>query len=193
MHRFLIALMITTLGLSTASAENSEGIAVRGHWTIEVLSPDGERVSRHEFTNALVGASVLTAVLVDDAVSGGLYVLLTNQNAGSSGMGPCNPDCEIAESGADIGGTPDSTSLTATVTGTNFETIRLAGNVTIANTSTIDIVQTWNLLCGGTNTPSQCKASSDSLILLTSKTLSTAINVTAGQIVQVQVDLTFSS
>ncbi len=192
MMRFFAAVVLALSFVSTALAQDSVGIKVHGYWTIDVLSPEGEVVSHHEFENAFINPGGLATLVMDDGVSGGLYVVMTNQNSGSSGMGPCNPDCEIAAAGMDIGTTPDSTSLTATQIGTNFETIRLAGNVTIANTSSIDLVQSWILFCGDSKPPPQCRANSDSIAVFTSKILSTAINVTAGQIVQVQVDLTFS-
>ena len=118
---------------------------------------------------------------------------MTNQTATSTGMGPCNPDCELAPAGMNVGTAVDSTNLTDTQIGTNYETLRLAGSVTVTNAATVDMVQTWILLCNGNNnTAAQCFANPDSASVFTSKILSPGTSVTAGQIVQVTVDLTFS-
>lgn len=178
---------------ATAYADEEPGIQIHGRWTLEVLSPDGQPVERYEFNNALVNPAAVTTLLNRDGVSSGFYVVLTNQMAITTGTGPCNPDCEITEPSANIGITPESTNLTMTQTGTNFETLRLAGSITVSNTSSIDLVQTWVGLCNGTtNNTTQCFANPDSHSVFTSRVLSTAINVTAGQIVQVTVDLTVS-
>ena len=169
------------------------GIEVHGYWQITVLDPDGTVVNEVAFNNALTNPAALTTLIMDDAVSGGLYLVVTNQTAVSSGIGPCNPDCEIAPVGMNTGITVDSTDLTTTQQGSNFETLRLAGNVTVTTTSTIDLVQSWILLCNGdTNTAAQCRANPDSASVFTSRVLSPSVSVTAGQIVQITVDITFS-
>ena len=177
--------------LSGSSA--ATGIQVHGHWTIRVLDPDGSLVQEVSFENALTSPATLTSLLNGDAVSGGGYVVATNQNAVSSGVGPCNPDCEIGPTGLNAGITFDSSNLTLTLMGTNFETLRMAGSFTVTTTSTIDLVQSWFCVCNGTtNNATQCKASPDSCGVFTSKILGSAVSVTAGQIVQITVDLTFS-
>ena len=53
--------------------------------TLRAKSEEGEVVSHHEFSNAFVNPGGLATIVIDDAVSGGLYVVVTNQNSGSSG------------------------------------------------------------------------------------------------------------
>lgn len=190
----LVACLVLVLSPTTVSAAPlSQGIELEGLWKISVLEPDGTLVEEKVFHNALVNPAALTGLLDHGAVSGGVYVLLTDQTAVSTGIGPCDPDCEIVVSGMSIGLTPESTNLVASQVGTNFETLRLSGSVTVSNNATIDLVNTWILLCNGaTNTAAQCRAAPDSASVLTSKVLSSAVSVTSGQIVQVTVDLTFS-
>lgn len=191
-----LSVLILFLGMFLSAGERQPqktGIAVHGHWKLTILNADKSLHTEIEFDNALVNPAALTTLIMDDAVSGGIYLTVTNQSATSSGTGPCNPDCDIAPTGMNIGFTPDSTNLTTTQTGTNFETLRLAGDFTVTNTSTIDLVQSWILLCNGaTNTAAQCRANPDSSSVFTSKILASGVAVTAGQIVQVTVDITFS-
>ena len=88
--------------------------------------------------------------------------------------------------------TPNSNNLTATQQGSDYETLRLAGSVEVANNATIDLLQTWMLVCNGdNNTASQCRGNPDSEGVFTSKILSSGVSVSAGQLVQITVDITF--
>ena len=168
------------------------GIQVHGHWKVEVFGVDGTKVQEIEFDNALVSPGTLTTLIMDDAVSGGLYLIVTDQNAASTGTGPCDPDCQIATSDMRTGLTPNSNNLTATQQGSDYETLRLAGSVEVANNATIDLLQTWMLVCNGdNNTASQCRGNPDSEGVFTSKILSSGVSVSAGQLVQITVDITF--
>ena len=193
---FFIALSSTAVPASDHQRPANGGgglgssIQVHGHWTIAVLEPDGQKVREVSFNNALVGASVLAVLLGADAVTGGMYMEIDNQNGGS---GPCNNlSCEIVPSGMNPGITPESTDMTVSFVGTNFETLRLYGSVTATSTTTLDQVTTWSLLCNKTDTVADCRANPDSASVLTRKTLGSGVSVTAGQIIQVTVDLTFS-
>ena len=180
-------------GVAETTEAKDIGIHVHGHWKVVVLDADGTKVQEIEFDNALQSPGTLTTLLMDDAVSGGLYLVASDQNAMQSGVGPCDPDCEISEAGMGLGVTPNSTDLTQTQQGSNFETLRLAGSVTVSNNATIDLLQTWILICNGeTNTASQCRSSPDSEGVFTSKNLSQGAAVTSGQVVQITVDITFN-
>ena len=167
----------------------SSAIQVSGYWKVEVYNADGSLDKVREFHNGLVGASALPVLLNGEGVAGGLYIELGN----SSQVGPCNnTNCTIAKN-ANIGITPNSTDLTVTNTGNNFETLSLAGSVTVSTTTTIDVVSSWVCLCNGQNENStQCEASPDSCLVFTRRTLTQGVAVTAGQIVQVTVQITFS-
>ncbi len=77
---------------SPASGMNT-GIKVHGHWTIDVLNPDGSLVKHVEFENALtlVGAETLPLILGRAATPGAWAIGLGYGAAGpDTGPGPCN-------------------------------------------------------------------------------------------------------
>lgn len=191
---FAIGLALTFSLISMAQEQKDNalltGIKVHGYWEISVFEPDGTLVSEVAFENALISPGTLTTLINGDAVAGGMYLVVTKQNVSSTAK-PCNGDCIIAPVGMGVT-SPTSTNLITSQIGTNFETLRLAGSVTATNTASIDLVQTWILLCGGAKTTANCRTSPDTENLFTSKTLTSAVNVTAGQIVQITVDLTFN-
>ena len=76
---------------TTSAKGQHEGITVHGHWVMEVKNPDGTRVSRQEFENALVqpgGAQDLTFLLLGGATMGGYRVILSGSSS-SLFTGPC--------------------------------------------------------------------------------------------------------
>lgn len=108
-----------------------EGIAVHGHWTIEVRDPDGKVVSHTEFENSYVGGSgVLPAMLSRSATFGEWGIVLGNSTPSQS---PCVdgiaspfsetggtinnqvvlPLCVISESGPSIGSTQNLSGIGA--------------------------------------------------------------------------------
>ena len=182
-----------TLAQQTApSAESalSTGIHVLGEWKIVVLDPDGTVIETREFRNALTAPSLLASALAGDALLGGTYVVLEPANGQT---GPCQgSECTIVPSDLTISVSPDSTNLVETIEGTNFETLKLEGSVTVDTPASITQVATWTLACGPAKTMAQCKSGADSENRFTTKTLASAVAVTAGQIVQVTVRLTFS-
>lgn len=173
----------------SSSDTMKSGIEVEGYWKLTVLNPDGTLAQEVAFHNALVNPAILTGFIKGIVAPGGMYVELGNS---SSTGGPCgNSVCNISDGVLNIGLTPDATNLTFTDMGTNFETLRLQGNVTVTSAATIDLVRTWLAVCGQLK-PSDCKTNPDSLGVFTSKTLSSGVAVTVGQIVQFTVDITFS-
>lgn len=192
---FLI--LIFALGMQAIAGDHTckerkggdDGIYVHGHWTIKVLNPDGTLDQELEFDNALVGASLFTSFLNSDVVPGGMYIELSDNNTNTL---PCGSSCSIIPQGLSAGITPDSTDITFSFSGGNFETLRIAGNLTMPANGTIDTVATWHCICGTTKTVAQCKAAPDSCAVVTRKALGSAVVLTAGQIVQITVDITFS-
>jgi hypothetical protein len=71
-----------------------EGIAVHGHWTIDVKNPDGKIVTHREFENAIdpnEGADLLTGVLSGEYSPSGFYIALLGMNSGTlcANLGEC--------------------------------------------------------------------------------------------------------
>jgi hypothetical protein len=88
-----------------------EGIKVHGHWTIEVLNPDGSLVKHYEFDNALepTGKTTLASLLTRNSSPGFWIVLL--QSSSCIGTGDC---AALLEAGDPLGvtftGTPPTPS-----------------------------------------------------------------------------------
>jgi hypothetical protein len=165
-----------------------EGIKVHGHWTIEVRNPDGSLVSHREFENSLAtgangsGSSVLSSIL-GRANSVGLWdIHLGGSICGtSSAPGPC----ELAEPG---GGTSPAIFNTLSV-GVNAGKVVLAGTATAQIAGAIVEVDTIASVCPPSNPPSSpCLNHANFTVAF----LGTPISVSAGQIVQVQVAISFS-
>lgn len=191
---FLAAALLGWSALAqTPSAEapaTQAGIQVHGVWTIQVFEPDGTEVSTKTFDNALVGASALTGFLNAEVVSGGGYLVL---ETATGSAGPCNGPCHIGTSALNAGITFQATNLVTSSQGTNFETLQMVGSVTASSNETIGAVASWFCVCNAaTNTATQCTAQPDSCGVFTRKVLASGIAVTAGQIVQVTLEITFS-
>jgi len=200
-----------------------EGIAVHGHWTIEVRNPDGSVVTHRELENSLVGTSTMLSLLFGTAVPGGYQVEL----GAASGGGPCQvipsntsfTDCLFQSSL--INPMPSSfgyclpprgncfpLSITANMpTVAGLTGLLLNGTATASQSGTIGFVEVAPITCGAFGTansstppttfsPSACAASSaaQSQGALTLAPVSPAVQVTtAGQSIAVTVQLSFGS
>lgn len=172
-----------------------EGIAVRGHWTIEVRNPDGSLVERREFDNALQdhGNEALVRLLAREQTPGVWSVILGGQ--------PCNyddgspADCFIIEASSYPGsGNHLFYNLTVTPVGTGSSAkLVLSGSATPANTTDVLAVETRLRLCPPDVSPADCTAAGIGFTLgLTESYLSPTIPVVAGQIVMVTVEISFN-
>jgi hypothetical protein len=216
------------LGLApAASAQNAapppppgEGVKVHGHWAIDVLTPQGDRVSHTEFDNDLdtttpVGGADILAKMLTRVVVGGPWALrITGINQplcpGGTVSAPgystaTGPDCWSIEAASPLAftGTAAFKNLTMRLGQTLGEVI-FSGNVTvfgsIGGNATIDEVATHFYVCSssatnclGVGNPAQAANS----FPFTRARLGTAgrpapIPVQPGQIVQVTVSLRFS-
>lgn len=192
-----------------------EGVTVHGHWIIDLKNPDGTLAEHREFENALAqdGGGLLVGLLSGQIVPGNFAVTLY-----SSGTGPCGQYCYLVPSlttqpGASYcSGVQPSCAGTLTMTpsyGTGFNgpfTLTLAGTITASQAGTINFVDSGLTTCPsvgtGTNPPgaatvlpSACAAStttSGQYPYLTGTTLGTVMNVANGQLIQVQVIISFS-
>lgn len=181
-QRKLIGVMLAGLLFSlmaSPAAAQEEGIKVHGDWVIEVRNPDGTIVARHEFKNALTWTGTL-------ALAGTLGRTYTPVAWGIRIGSPCQHDlmalrapCLIVEPGAqsEFGPTRTFSNLAISVTGGE---LTLSGSVTATRTDTIDRVAT------------QLTDASFHRHIFTEKNLPTPVPVTAGQIVQVTVRISFS-
>lgn len=168
-----------------------EGIKVHGHWTIEVRNPDGALVAHHEFENSYQGGNFLPLVLARSQSVGPWAIILT-ANSTSVCAGGVSPGCFMVEP-AYPGARSQfpNTSLTLSSSGTAAV---LMGSTTAASSGSIVSVATSNVLCAPTTAPaSPCSGGGGSIIgNVTGTNLATPIAVSAGQIIQVTVAISFS-
>lgn len=162
-----------------------EGIKVHGHWTIDVRNPNGKLVTHHEFENALVPSSVLASLLGRVNVVGKWGIVLGNpagDPCGETTPGGMNwyLPCSIDESPGTLRVTADGSALV------------LTGSVTAVFNSSIKYVKTHLGVCTANVTPGVCLSSAFTDFPMTAATLAQPVPVTAGQIIQVTVTITFS-
>jgi hypothetical protein len=171
-------------GALPEAAGPSEGIQVHGDWTIEVYNEDGTLDRRVEFSNAFLstGAHILTRLLTGDASASGDWSV----RVGSHSVAICPSDV--------VGFCRFTTTATAVDTGGSglFDTVRLSGSVIVEADGEIAEVSTNPGICGGNQAPDSCPAVAGQYPF-TSKVLFPLETVTAGQTVQVQVDISFTS
>lgn len=178
----------------------SEGIKVHGRWAIEVRNPDGTVAQRVEFNNALSGGRITLAELLSrEGVPGRWAVYLGNTSGGVSpcqgGSGTRFDMCTLIESAATnfTGGTGESRNLVVARVG---DSVTMTGTVTALVPGSISRVSTGLGTCEPGNLISACSGAgsaaffSDASLGLPGQP--PAVNVVAGQIIQVTVTFTFS-
>jgi hypothetical protein len=169
----ICAVAILALAVSAfAQSGQSEGVKVKGHWTIEVRNPDGSLANRVEIQNALTpdGSRMLARVLAEH------YALTRySLNGRSAGTAPCAgvSQCTIAEPPRTLRAVPGG-----------FAAV-MEGQVTANQNGTIDEVSTGFVFCS-VDLGLLCDAG-----IFSRATLATPVNVVAGQIVQISVAYTF--
>jgi hypothetical protein len=173
---------------ASAQAGPSEGIAVHGHWVIEVRERSGTLVTRRAFENALtpVGPQLIAEILSGWVTVGAWTVLLTT----ASGTPPCPGGCSITEPNVPAGAGATSYNLAK---GTQDGPFKLVGNVTALSNGVIDKVATSAMRCARTTSPQDCSQRLSAFRRLTEATLATPIEVVAGQQVLVTVEISFTS
>ena len=173
-----------------------EGITVHGHWTIEVLNPDGHLVRHLEFENSLVpnsGTGLISGVLggVYTIGQGWIIELLGSPQPCASGGQPF--PCNIGTTGyCSACGGNISNNLTLQV-GNGI--ITLNGSIPAGEAGQISTVQTANAPCAPTVAPASCNnaASNSAPFSFTSATNfpGAPISVSAGQTIAVTVAISF--
>jgi hypothetical protein len=192
----------TTSPASESKGGQKEGIKIHGHWTIEVRNPDGKLVTHREFENALDynGAKALAEFLARVYTPGMWAISL---HSGVSQM-------VIQEPGSDITTPSSSVLLFKTLTirppSLSSSSFVLSGYTTpLGQDAIYDVVATLNKRCIYTTnlSPAQCASNPSSGGPLSSENGITVFNleagsstppvsVSAGQIIQVTVTITFS-
>ena len=99
MKRMLGLMAAMTMAVAACGAPNAdqdaagvltESVGVTGHWTIDIVDPDGTIDRTIEFDNAFVGASTLGAVLAGDVqVAGWQVSVFGTPDLCASGNGGC--------------------------------------------------------------------------------------------------------
>jgi hypothetical protein len=179
---------------SSSEGGQEEAIKVHGHWTIDVLNPDGNMVTHREFQNSLQpqGATSLAGLLSRNATTG-LWSVVVGGNPSPCRIGGNVPtECMISEP-TDPNGFSRSKNLTI---GYSASTVTLSGTATAPSDGggTVGAVQTFLGRCSNSVAP----GSLDSACLATGKVefsstdLVAPVNVAAGQIIQVSVVFSFS-
>ena len=187
-------------GLRLSSNPGAASIGVHGHWVIEVREADGTLVKRHEFDNALVSARSLLLALARQNTPGYWAVFINDVHGVGS---PCAPTvCALQEPGHGtvFSGTTKLVVLGVSLEGTPIPSkLVLQGTFTATATGQISAVDTILTNCANTVTPAAPCASSSGNTLTSHLMQSSGappvgpIPVTAGQIVQVRVELAFSA
>ena len=183
--------------VAAAPGSPAEGIAVHGHWTIEVRNPDGSLVVHREFDNALQsrGNETIISILAREKVAGRWNVVVVGSPTPPCRGSSTDMNCSVSEA-TEPGTAPDVfKTLTVTKAGTgDAAKLVLSGRVTIANTTNINQVATNLKYCSPTVSLADCAtapASTDNAYITVANLLTT-IPVTAGQEVQVIVEISFS-
>lgn len=198
----LTAVILLAWLFAQAYAQNRgaqhEGIAVHGHWVIDVLNPDGSLASHHEFENALNGGDQALTQLLTGGDAGHWELILMG-----SGTSPCQGGtggkftnaCRIIENSVSSpGGTAEFKTLTVTPTAaagqSTLNTIVLSGTAVAIVTGQVDRVDTSIAVCTGTTAHSACVIAGGPNPF-TSAT-PPAVTVNAGQTIRVTVTISFS-
>jgi hypothetical protein len=218
----VLALGLCPLASAQAGGSGApgEGVKVHGHWAIEVLSPQGQRMSHTEFDNDLDtttqagGADILAKMLTRAVVGGPWAVRISGINQplcpGGTVSAPgyptiTGPDCWSIDAASSLAftGTAAFKNLGMRL-GSSLGEVVFSGNVTVFSTiganATIDEVATHWYVCAanatnclGVGNPAQ----SATFFPFTRARLGTPgrpapIPVQPGQIVQVTVTIRFS-
>ena len=172
-----------------------EGIAVHGHWTIEVRDADGEMVSRNEFENALtsMGRVFLTNLVARQMSAGTWGILLHSSTEPPCVYSSAPSDCVITEPSA--GGISlwpaalfNNLTLSPASADGSAASFVLQGNAIAGANGNIDHVE--SLSCFSTAfgiDPLSCNNSQ----AFTTKDLTTPVAVATGQQILVTVTITF--
>jgi hypothetical protein len=185
---FATALAGGAIATQPIAAAPQEGIKVHGDWTIVVRNADGSIASRHEFKNALlpVGAGNLS-VLLSGNLAVGTWLIYFD----SSLCGRQHNDCYLSTTRYPQQGLLSSSNLVVTTgSGPDYGKLFLTGSLRAAAAGSIGQIVTMIMPCPGSVAATTC--SSAGLSDFSQRLLSPAIQVVAGQTVDITVVFSFS-
>ena len=196
-------------------AQQSTGVAVHGHWTVTISNPDGSLASRHEFENSLkAGAGTLIGRVFapepaeTDLGSSRIYGWAVAMADTATSQTPCSASTSQVADGSAL--SPGAVCLTATTAAADQLTLaayaapssddlvvspidggfRLSGTVTADTAGRITTVETWMVYEDNLDVSSG--ASETFAAAFTGTDAGPFEGIQDGQIIQVQVDITFS-
>jgi hypothetical protein len=181
-----------------AKGPGQEGITVHGHWTIEVINPDGSLAERREFENALNGDNILTALLSRNNSMGPWAIILVaatiDQNAFQTVSGASTYGSIVENTYPETPETAPFIFETLIVSQTSSpNTVVLSGTATAQRNGSIKDVGTQVWLLNKSLPPSNdYTALGLGNSSFTATTLADAVNLTTGQQVAVTVVISFS-
>ena len=173
----------------SSSDGSHEGIKVHGHWTIEVRSPNGSLVTRREFENSFIQIPSLSSFLSRTYSVGYWNMSVLGAGAGICSANGVPTDCTIEEAATGYASSSDTfNTLVLSISGNNLV---FNGTVIAPLSGNISGVQTTVFRCPPT-TPVSSPCAPTAGYSFTAATLSTPIQVSAGQTVAVTVNISFS-
>lgn len=179
----LVAVMAMVLascgGGAPEAAGPSEGIQVHGDWTIDIYDEDGSLDRHVEFSNALTppGEDLLLELLAAERTTGPWQIWIADTNSGPcQTTQPSDGHCRI-----------DATTVVEN------DRLTLTGSIVVENDADVTLVRTIVSRCTQNTTPADCLSLGMQTSTEFTRTTIPAEPVTAGQSVQVQVAISFTS
>lgn len=172
----------------------TEGVKVHGHWTIDVLEPDGTLVSRREFENSLMsgGKARIIALLTKGFLPDYWGIkIFGNERPCLSGVTPAQ--CEIQEPQSPLSNISYiSRNLVVSAEDPFSGVMTLSGTVTAQRDGDINLVRTTHtgIFCSPGEFPDNCNGAF-SVQDVTEKFFNPPIDVAEGQIMSVTVEIRF--
>jgi hypothetical protein len=194
-----------------------QGVSLHGHWVIDVRNPDGTLAQHRDFENSLAGSAqgLLVGLLAGYFTQGQLMIAM----GATSGNAACAATAQVCGIVQNLNYYPAAgycnsyycTGSVLTVTpnfgpaGAGPYSLVLAGSITANQTGTIGTVSTIYNSCADSaaptfpttvtaSSPSTCASNVTNTFYgpLSNATLTSPVPVSAGQIIQVTVTITFS-
>lgn len=198
----VVGVLLASCGGSTSgSAGPSEGIEVHGDWTIDIYNEDGTLDRHVEFSNDLGPESgLLIGSILTQAETPGLWSIVLRTEPGSeicqsAPQGQLTPaPCVVLEP-EDLLQPGPSRFFTLDVGLAKSGSIALAGNVEASLDGAISSVETNLGYCSRSVVAAECQVSTKGGLTASTMTATSIepVPVLAGQVVQVQVDISFTS
>ena len=173
------------------SGAPSESIEVHGEWAIDIYNEDGSLDRSVDFSNALFsdGLPSLIPLLLGEVAPGEWLIYFGRGSISDPATDVCPSNGPSRAGNCVIDPVLTTVDLFG---GSGEETLRLSGSAAVEQDGTIPWVATAFGTCSADTTPNDCDRSHG---LFTTKDIDPADvqAVSAGQVVQVQVDISFAT